>query len=234
VELPSLPAAALVVGLGIPAVLVAGLGIPAEMPRVSLGSHRAGEERALPGAPSSAPPDRRVHLSVREVGVRLGSSAGRRAVVLRAGRALCALPEADWKSSFPAEIIFWLGVSGRESCAGGRVGPGGAEEGPGGSRLRGAEPGEVGGQRGGLGAEEPCCWAGCGHPASPLSLLLGERHFAVDCNFIMSQVPNMPLANKRQSSHIPFPPLQPPENKHFPVFPVAWCTLLGSRRVLAL
>lgn len=41
--------------------------------------------------------------------------------------------------------------------------------------------------------------AGCSHPALPLSLLLGERHLAVDCNFIMSQVPNMPLANKRQS-----------------------------------
>lgn len=52
-------------------------------------------------------------------------------------------------------------------------------------------------------------------PALLVGLLPWGRYLAVDCNFIMSQVPNMPLDNKRQSGAAVISPLSP-ENKHFP------------------
>lgn len=63
-----------------------------------------------------------------------------------------------------------------------------------------------------MGRLQPLCFA--------LEFAAGRRHLAVDCNFIMSQVPNMPLANKgKAEQQCGF--FLSPENKHFPVF----CTM---------
>lgn len=90
--------------------------------------------------------------------------------------------------------------------------PGAAEDGPGVLAAQ-AEPGQPARSKDGQRrwVLRALLLAGCSHPALPLSLLLGERHLAVDCNFIMSQVPNMPLANKRQSRaaiYFFFPPVK--------------------------
>lgn len=127
------------------------------------------------------------------------------------------------QSSFPSEIIFQLGVLGRGTCAQRRRGPqlaGGSRRVPG-PWPHAAEPRWQDRRTDGRTAGRPGCrgallLAGCSHPALPLSLLLGERHFAVDCNFIMSQVPNMPLANKRQSRAAIYFFLPPPGNQTFP------------------
>lgn len=104
-------------GLGIPPALstpvfLGPLGDAAGLAEVSL---RRQEARASRASLLAVPDRHSVHLSVREVGARRHSNAGCARgyehqvciVYVRGGR-------EHSPSSFPHEIIFWLGMSGRE------------------------------------------------------------------------------------------------------------------------